>query len=96
MGIRAYTADSNNKIRNASNAYAVAGAHIIRASDNIADVLFTQDDASEQQALYTSISFGSNMTSIPARCCYLFTNLKSVSFAGNRIVSIGDEAFCSC
>ena len=78
----------------------------MQTSNNVNVIKFTKaaidtslgDDpnAASQASLYTSISFGSNMTLIPWRSCYKFTNLQSASCAGNKISSIGPEAFFMC
>lgn len=97
MKTKTYIANSNHQIRNISNYYANSGTYSINASNNIVGVQFTNDYTNYEQAgQYRSITFGSNVQLIPNRCCYKFINLQSVEFSGNKIVSIGSEAFYMC
>lgn len=105
MSIKTYIVDDSNKLRNVSHRYVSAKTHSVKASNNIVGVKFADDvndvylddpEHPAQQLLYKSITFGSNFESIPDRCCCKFVNLKSVYFAGDKITSIGNEAFSMC
>lgn len=97
MKTKTYIANSKHQLRNISNYYANAGTFHIKASNNIADVLFTNDQTNYDQAgQYQQITFGSNVLRIPDRCCYKFINMRFAGFAGKNISTIGNEAFYMC
>ena len=105
MSIVSYTAGSDNRVYNASHSYYKTQAHHINISNNAVEHKFagglqasdfSNSSYADQAALYTAISFGSNVISVPWRSCYKFINLKSVEFAGRKVTSISNEAFYMC